>query len=174
MEESEVPTEHLTESIHEHAESKGWSFFVALSTAVMAVLAAISSLLAGDNVNEALINQVKASDQWAYYQAKGIKYEIADATNKLTMTVQNRAIDTAKIAKYGAEKDQIMHSAEHYEQESEQLLIHHKILARAVTLFQIAIAISAISILSHKRMLWLGSLVMAAIGIIFLLQGILF
>ena len=49
MEEMEVPTEHLSEEINERAEEakkqKNWSFYVAISTALMAVFAAISSLL---------------------------------------------------------------------------------------------------------------------------------
>jgi len=175
MEESEVPTEHLQESIQEHARAKGWSFFVALSTAIMAVLAAISSLIAGDNVNEALIAQVKSSDQWAYYQAKGIKYEIAGATGRIISSANNKVyVDSSKIARYEADKEQIRVKAESYEKQSEALLIRHKILARAVTLFQIAIAISAISILSKKRSLWITSIILALIGVFFLLQGTLF
>src|ERR1019366_5997468 len=81
MEEIEVPTEHLNEAINEKAEElreseSRWILFVAISTALMAVLAALSSLFAGHHSNEALIQQIKASDQWAYYQAKSIKAEI--------------------------------------------------------------------------------------------------
>lgn len=78
MEEQEVPTEGLSEKINEQAEKeKDWSFYIAISTALIAVLAAISSLLAGHHSNEALIEQIKASDQWAFYQAKGIKADVA-------------------------------------------------------------------------------------------------
>ena len=79
MEEQEVPTEGLSEQINDKAqeenaaEEKKWSFYIAISTALIAVLAAISSLIAGHHSNEALIEQIKASDQWAFYQAKGIK-----------------------------------------------------------------------------------------------------
>jgi len=53
--------------------------YAAVSTALMAVFAALGSLTAGHHSNEALIAQIKASDTWAYYQAKGIKSEIAEA-----------------------------------------------------------------------------------------------
>ena len=177
MEEMEVPTEHLQEKIHEHAEEhkEKWSFYVALSTALMAVFAAVSSLLAGDHANEALISQVKASDQWAYYQAKGIKSEIAAATVKIINSSVNKAsvADSMANAKYEQQKEQIRKSAEASENDSEYHLGRHKILARAVTLFQIAIAISAISILSKKRPLWVLSVVLACVGIVFLIQGLL-
>jgi len=47
MEEAEVPLEHLHEKVHESAEHSGetWISWVALSTAILAVLAAIAGLL---------------------------------------------------------------------------------------------------------------------------------
>src|SRR5258708_38284140 len=85
MEEIEVPTEHLHEQIQEKAEEQKerWTLYVALSTAFMAVLAAIAGLLAGHHANEALIERVKASDQWNYYQAKNLKSEIVANSDRL-------------------------------------------------------------------------------------------
>src|SRR5580693_10359834 len=78
MEDPEVPTEHLHEHM-EHGAAHGgapWMMGVALSSALLAGLAAVCSLLAGHHANEAMVDQIKASDQWAYYQAKGIKSAI--------------------------------------------------------------------------------------------------
>jgi hypothetical protein len=49
MEEAEVPLEHLHEHVHETAKHnpEAWMSWVALSTAILAVLAAIASLLSG-------------------------------------------------------------------------------------------------------------------------------
>src|ERR1700761_5038330 len=96
MEEPEVPTEHLHEHIHEaaHQRHDKWSMRVAISTAFMAAFAAVSSLMAGPQSNEALITQIKASDQWSYYNAKGIKAEVADAVLQL----KNVQLDTSKLA----------------------------------------------------------------------------
>lgn len=164
MEEPEVPTEHLHEAIQEKAEEaraeKRWTLYVAISTALMAVFAAISSLLAGHHSNEALIEQIKASDQWAYYQSKGIKAEIllnsTDAANKQD-----------KLAQYNKDQEQIKTVATEHEQESEWHLVKHTTLAKAVTLFQIAIAISAISVITGRRLLWYASLVLALTGLVF-------
>ena len=98
MEDPEVPTEHLHEHIHEAVHESGshnrWSMGVAISTAFMAAFAAVSSLMAGHQSNEALITQLKASDQWAYYNAKGVKAEIADAVIQL----QGTKADTSAAA----------------------------------------------------------------------------
>src|SRR5262245_50356265 len=85
MEEPEVPLEHLHEHVHETVKHsvEAWISWVALSTAILAVLAAIASLLAGEYANEAMINQIEASDQWSYYQAKSIKASVLDAKMSL-------------------------------------------------------------------------------------------
>src|SRR5437762_12942047 len=81
MEEAEVPLENLHEEIHHSAEHRGenWISWVALSTAILAVLAAIAGLLSGKHANEAMMSQIEASDQWGYYQAKSIKASVLDA-----------------------------------------------------------------------------------------------
>src|SRR5258708_33847704 len=75
MEEPEVPTEHLHEHIKEHAEhsTEKWILGVALSSALLAAFAAVASLLAGHNANEAVFSQIDSSEQWSYYQSKSIK-----------------------------------------------------------------------------------------------------
>ena len=159
MEDIEVPTEHLHEEINERAkEGKSWSLYLAISTAFMAVLAAIAGLMAGHYSNEALIEQIKASDQWAYYQAKGIKAEIA-AFSPLK--------DSALIEKYKTEQKSIKETAEEFQKASQIYLEKHITLARAVTMFQIAIAISAISILTSKRWLWYFAILISLAGLVF-------
>ena len=163
MDEIEVPTEHLHEAINEHAkEGKRWSLYLAISTAFMAVLAAIAALMAGHYSNEALIEQIKASDQWSYYQAKGIKAEIAS----LSPTK-----DIAQIEKYKTEQQSIKQIAQDFEKTSKIYLDQHVILSRAVTMFQIAIAISAISILTGRRWLWYFAIIISLIGIVFFISS---
>jgi hypothetical protein len=163
MEEIEVPTEHLHEAINEHAkEGKRWSLYLAISTAFMAVLAALAALMAGHYSNEALIEQIKASDQWSYYQAKGIKAEIAS----LSPTK-----DIIKIEKYKTDQQSIKGIAQDFEKRSNVYLDQHVILSRAVTMFQIAIAISAISILTGRRWLWYFAILISLIGIVFFISS---
>ena len=167
MEDLEVPTEHLHEHIKEKAEEsrERWSVYAAVSTALMAVFAAISGLLAGHYSNEALIEQIKASDQWSYYQAKGIKAEIKALQSKEGMA------DAAAIAKYKTEQEEIKKAAEEAEKESGFHLKKHIFLSQAVTFFQIAIAISAISILTKKKSLWIGSILISLAGMGFFIWG---
>src|SRR5580693_3635527 len=84
MEELEDPTERLKETM-ETAEEKRerWTLYVAMSTAIIAVLAAIAGMLGNHHANEAMMEQVKSSDQWAYYQSKSIKSEINASTTQI-------------------------------------------------------------------------------------------
>jgi hypothetical protein len=171
MEEAEVPLEHLHEHIHHHAEHGGaaWISWVALSTAILAVLAAIAGLLSGKHANEAMMSQIQASDQWGYYQAKSIKASVLDA--KMTLTAVATDADKEKAARYQEEQAEIKREAELKQGEARSNFHKHEVFARAVTMFQIAIAIAAISALTKKRRFWFVSLVFGLAGIVFLVLG---
>src|SRR5438128_10345578 len=82
---AEVDTEGLRETMLEPPTDRRLRN-IALTTAMLAALGAVAALQAGSTVNEALVLktestrlQAEASDQWAYYQAKGLKAAIKEA-----------------------------------------------------------------------------------------------
>jgi hypothetical protein len=168
MEEAEVPLEGLHEHVQHSAEHSGevWISWVALSTAILAVLAAIAGLLSGKHANEAMMSQIEASDQWNYYQAKSIKASVLDAKMSLATAADEK--DKAKAARYEEEQSEIKKDAEQKELEAKSNFHRHEIYARSVTMFQIAIAIAAISALTKKRKFWMVSLLFGAVGCAFL------
>src|SRR5512143_719505 len=82
-EEVEIETNELQETIEElHEERRereeaekrnAWTRYIALTTALLAVFAAVGALQSGALVNEAMMNQLKASDTWAEYQSARLK-----------------------------------------------------------------------------------------------------
>ena len=168
MEESEIPLEHLHEQVHHSAEHsrERWISWVALSTAILAVLAAIAGLLSGRYVNEAMMNQIEASDQWNYYQAKGIKAAVLDA--KMSLSGAPDESDQSKRDRYEKEQEEIKSEAEHKEAAAKSNFHKHEVFAGGVTMFQIAIAIAAISALTRRRPFWIVSLLFGAAGCAFL------
>jgi hypothetical protein len=182
MDEIENFSEKIHEQSNEHAHhmlqegKERWVLFVALSTAVIAVLAAITGLLAGQHADEAMLAQIRSSDQWAFYQAKGIKSEVLNSTNKLLISLgkQPAAEDFSKAKEYKKDQADIMEKAKDFQKESDAHVAKHSVFARGVTLFQISIAIGAISIIVKRKLLWVVSMGFAFIGIFFLLQGVLF
>jgi Domain of unknown function (DUF4337) len=163
MEEAEVPLEHLHEEVHHSAahSGEGWISWVALSTAILAVLAAIAGLLSGQHVNEAMMNQIEAANQWNYYQAKSIKASVLDA--KMSLAGAPNESDQSKRDRYEKEQEQIKSEAA-----AKSNFHEHEVFARGVTMFQIAIAIAAISALTRKRSFWFVSLVFGLVGCVFL------
>ena len=129
----------------------------------------------GHHSNEALIEQIQASDQWAYYQAKGIKAAVLESKIETlqALSKQTSAKDEEKVKSYKKEQREIEEQAKEKERSSSIHLTAHNILAKAVTIFQIAIAVSAISVLTRRKWLWYGSGVLGLIGLIFLLQEML-
>jgi Domain of unknown function (DUF4337) len=169
MEEAEVPLEHLHEQVKESAEHSGaiWISWVALSTAILAVLAAIASLLSGQHANEAMMNQIEASDHWSYYQAKSIKASLLDA--KMSLAGAPNESDQSKRDRYEKEQEEIKSEAEHEEVAAKSNFHKHEVFARGVAMFQIAIAIAAISALTKKRRFWIVSLLFGVVGCAFLI-----
>src|SRR5437773_7859555 len=164
MEEAEVPLEHLHEEIHHSAEHGGenWISWVALSTAILAVLAAIAGLLSGKHANEAMMSQIEASDQWGYYQAKSVKASVLDA--KIALSTAPSESDAAKRERYEKEQEEIKSEAEHKQAEAKSNFHQHEVFARGVTMFQIDIASAAISALTRKRRFWIVSLLFGIAG----------
>src|SRR5947209_19900917 len=63
---------HELQEHAEHAKHDPTLAPVSLTMAILAVLVAIVSLLGHRAATEAVLTHAKASDQWAYYQAKNI------------------------------------------------------------------------------------------------------
>ena len=175
MEAPEVPTEHLHEEINHHAghTKSPWTMGVAFSSALLAGLAAVSSLLAGHDANEAMIEQIKSSDKWAFYQAKGIKASVLGSKMEL-LEAEGKPVsakDRETVIKYKKEQDEISAQAKELQEVSEAHLHRLVVFSRGVTLFQVAIAVGAIAVLTSRRPFWFVSLVFGGVGAGFLVQG---
>ncbi len=165
---------------------ESWTKYVSLSMIFLAVLAAIAtqrgagySSATMKQLNEATFNQAEASDQWAFYQAKGIKESVysqeLDSLNvfghadpKLLATI------TARVDRYKNEQKDISAEAKKFEGRRDEARVAANVAADraremglATTVFQIAIALGGVTLVVKKRMLWTTSLV---IGIAATLQ----
>ncbi len=201
-EEIEIETEHLQETIEElHKEreeraeeekANAWTRYISLTTAFLAVIAAVAALQAGSLANEALIDknqsivfQAQASDQWNYYQSAGIKSNSAKQTVAILAALPGHPPDAEKFwtkesARYEKKKDKGMDDAREFEKqrdekakEAEEKFKHHEIFALCVTCTQVAIALSAIAALTKRRSVWYISMLAGAIGLILFLNGYL-
>jgi hypothetical protein len=161
--EEENPVEQATEDVHHAATHtrEPWISAVALSTALLAALAAVSSSMSTHHESEGVLSLITSSDRWAYYQAKGIKQDILKATHP----------DSPEIARYAQDQQKIAVEAGEFQGESDRHMRLHRIYANAVMFSQIAIAVAAISVLARRPSFWLVSLGFGAVGLFFLIKG---
>jgi hypothetical protein len=173
-EEMESPTEQSEEDMHHqahHAPEK-WVSWVALTAAFLAALAAITGLKAGDNANEALFKQVQASDKWNEYQAQKMKAAIKSEVLAGLGKERSKA-DQEKLEDREKKAEALSEVATDYQNEAGEHMDRHKKLAPGVTMFQIAIAMAAITVLSKRKPIWFVSIAFGLIGIYYLLIGTL-
>ncbi len=200
-EDVEIEANELQETLEEMREERAereraerqsaWTRWISLSTALLAVIAAVASLQSGSLVNEALavkndavLKQAQASDQWAYYQAKGIKSNIAEQTAILLGANPAQSAEAAKgkqeAERYKEDQKEISAQAQELEKkrdeenaESGKLMERHHIFAYSVTFTQVAIALSAVAALTKRKPVWYFSLLIGVAGLIVFLQGFL-
>ncbi len=159
MEEQEVGTESLQEMVQEKVHHISWAEKVALTTALLAVLAAFSSLMSTHESDQSVLLKIEASDQWSFYQAKGVK----------SMVTSN----PDEKARYKQEQEQIPEKAEEASRESNHALHTHEFFAFAVTIFQVATAVGAIAVLVKRKYLWHTSLFLGIVGLILITRALL-
>lgn len=178
----EVDTDKLQEQIAEvheelqHERSPSWLRYVGLSAALFAVVAALSALRSGDLINEALINQIKASDTWSEYQAARSKehlYTVA-ADGLVDQGAKNAARLRAyrgQIAKETAKEQPLQTTARKLEEESAAEVRRHHAFEYAVALLQVGIALGAVAALARSKVAWYVSLAAGTLGAFFFLRG---
>jgi len=178
----EVDIDKLKETIDEEIEREGGALLrgIALTTAVLAALAAVSALKAGGTANEALALkteatrlQAEASDQWTYYQAKGLKATITEAEKNTWIALDKTPPEALakNEERYAEDQRRSKEKAEELEKvrdtmgnEADHLMHHHHYFAQSVALLQVAIALGAVAALTRRRAVWVGSLLLGLIG----------
>ena len=160
-----------------------WTKYVSLSMIWLAVLAAVAtqrgagySSATMKQLNEATFNQAEASDQWAYYQAKGIKQSLYEQERDRLSTIGNPdlkvlAAVTGRVDRYEKEKKDISTEAKKFEAKRDEARAaatfandHAREMGLAVSVFQIAIALGGVTLVMKKRWLWNFSLIAGAVA----------
>src|SRR5713226_406946 len=148
--------------------------------AIFAVLLAVDSLFGHRAHTEEILNQAKASDQWAYYQAKAIRRSTNEVAAQLAQSLSAGAAPVAKAV------DGFNHTAQRYEREAADIQKHAEELERdrdrqarlanhfdlAEIFFEVALVTCSVAILTKRRALWLGSLAVAGVGLVVALTAL--
>ena len=182
------PHDHAVEheSQAEHGESgrksgAGFVQWVAIFTAILATVGAIVSYQGGHTQNEALyfkneavLKKADASNQWAYYQGKSTKQNLAELAEALSNDAEKKAKYASEVKRYSMEKEEIKKKAEALEKQSleadeksKHALYPHDKLAQSMTFIQIAISLAAICVLTRRRWMLGMAGAAAAVGLVY-------
>jgi len=164
---------------------------MAITTILIAVAATLSTFKGGGYSTRSLLNQTKASDQWAFFQAKSIKESLLESRREnLELQVANLQKDkgndaliqkyngmiadyTQKLESYKSEKVDIDKTAKGFEKLRDESKLHSDKFGVGVIFLQISILLSSIATLSKKKFVWICSMALGAVGIFYFLDGLL-
>ena len=172
---------HELQEHAEHAKHDPSLAPVSLTMAILAVLVAIVSLLGHRAATEAVLNQARASDQWAYYQAKNIRGHEDKLFASLTNVVTASSEAVSKL------REDYLKESERYTEEQKEIETKAHELEKDVAVEQkradrfdlgevfleIALVITSITLLSGRRIFWHLGLLMGMIGIALAATGFL-
>jgi len=179
------------ENAEDDKDAKGFSLnsVIALLVAVLATFMAVCNIKDGNIVQSMSQQQAKAVDQWSYYQAKGMKQNLAESvldqlalqkemSVSLTPAAQalldkKIALYTAQVQKYGKEKEDIKKEAEGAQTEYDRLNTHDDQFDMSEAGLSIAIALLGVSALTKKKWLVYFAMLFALFGVVLGLAGFL-
>jgi hypothetical protein len=161
------------EELQEHAEHAREPFDkkVAVTMAIIAALLAIVSVLGHILSTEELLAQQKASDQWAFYQAKDIRRYDSEIAQDMLKALKSGDADE-RVKHYGGnaekyEKDRagIQDLAKEFEAERDHKGAQALRLEIGEVFLEIGIVFASLAILSKRPMVWYTSMVAALVGV---------
>jgi hypothetical protein len=187
MPEAHEQMEHAEHAEHASHSNKG----IALLISVLVLFLAIAETLGKSAQTNAITWNVKASDLWAFYQAKTIRMatiqtaaatmtiEASRTTDPAVKEAQQKQIDTWKKeaerlndepGKDG--RKQLMEQARHAEEEREQQLAKYHNFEFSSAAFQIGIVLASASIITGMMALVWVSGAVGIVGLIFMGIGL--
>jgi hypothetical protein len=179
--------ETISEAVEKAAESHdALNNLIAVLVALLATFMALCNIKDGNIVQAMSQDQSKAVDQWSYYQAKGMKQNLAESVlDQLQirkaqpgLTPQESAlvdkevgIYTATVKKYETQKEEIKKTAEDAEKDYDRLNVHDDQFDMSEAAVSISIALLGVSALTRKKWLVGVAIAFATFGVVMGLAG---
>jgi hypothetical protein len=161
--------EELSEGV-EHAKEP-FDRQVAVSMAIIAAALAIVSVLGHIYGNEEILAQQRASDQWAFYQAKAIRRYDSEIARDIAKIITS-ATEPAAVEKYGKNLERYQKEGEEVQEEAKKLEVESKLrgqqalrLHMGEVFLEIGIVFASLAILTKRRLVFASAIVSACIGV---------
>ena len=134
---------------------------VSMTIAILAVLVAVATLLGHRAHTEELLLQAKASDQWAYYQAKNIRLRELESFGDLLGVVATQ------------DKEDISKEAKALENERDRYRKRADYFDAGEGILEFALIICSLTLLTNHKLFWLSGILIGAAGVAVTLVGFL-
>src|SRR5215469_13641132 len=163
-----------------HHSDEPWTLPVAVTMSILTVLVAMATLLAHRAATDKLLLQTKATDQWAYYQAKNIRlHEMQIAVDMLgALAPVDKEKAAAQMEKYKKEieryqddKDEIGDKAKELESESTHVSRREDRFDLAEVILEIGLIICSLTLITRKMIFWYSGIALGAIGFLVAITG---
>jgi uncharacterized protein DUF4337 len=165
-----------------HKEEYPLTIPVAVTMSILAVLVAIATLLGHRASVEEMILQTKATDQWAYFQAKKNRLHQmkADADMLGTFTpvdkekaaaLRERYLEEAE--RYNKETDEIGEQAKDLEKERDLAGHREDRFDAGEVILEIGLIICSLTLLTRKKIFWFSGIALGLAGFCVMLSGFL-
>ena len=169
--------------MHEHADHAKHDpslVPVTFTMALLAVFVAAVSLLGHRTHTHELLLQNKATNQWAYFQAKNIRrhsyqtfldlLSVSDVRDPKRATQLKEKYET-EVERYRNEQKEIEAAARHLEQEVDLARREADRFDLGEVLLEAALVICSISLLTSRRAFWMMGVVIGMAGLAVALTG---
>jgi len=179
--------ETISEAVEKARESHdGLNNLIAVLVALLATFMALCNIKDGNIVQAMSQDQAKAVDQWSYYQAKGMKENLAESVrDQLTLRREQPGLSPQElalldqqikkydgiVAKYVKEKEAIKKDAEEAGKDYDRLNVHDDQFDMSEATISIAIALLGVSALTKKKWLVAVAVLFAGFGVLMGLAG---
>ncbi len=153
---------------------------VTITMAILAVLVATVSLLGHRAHTEELLQQTKATDHWAYYQAKNIRRHTYELFLDLLSVVEVKNTEGAaqvkekygrEIDRYKAEQKKIEEQARDFESDTERARKRADRFDLAEGFLEAALVITSITLLTRRRFFWRFGIALGLVGVVVAATG---
>ncbi|MGB8473704.1 MAG: DUF4337 domain-containing protein [Candidatus Acidiferrum sp.] len=167
-----------------HQEHEGNPFLVPVSVTIstLAVLVAAVTLVGHRAHTEELLLQAQATDQWAYYQAKNIRWHemqsFADMLSALAPADKEKAAALyekykKEAGRYEGDKDDISEKAKDLEKERDLVSRRADRFDGGEGLIEVGLVICSMTLLTKRRGYWIAGMLIGALGVVFALTAFL-
>jgi Domain of unknown function (DUF4337) len=164
----------------EHARENPSLAPISVTMAILAVCVAVVSLMGHRSHTEELLTQNRATDQWAYYQAKNIRLHNYQMSLDLLALVEFKDKDQAEkvrakyqaeVERYTKEQAEIEEQAKDFEGESARAQRKADRFDLGEVFLEIALVISSLALLSRKLIFWYLGLLSGVAGLAVAVTG---